>query len=71
MTTDDIVATKKTVKSFLDHLASQMDHTASKQYQIYQLEDVQIKAGETPDELVDHLRVLTDRWNFPTDEEKE
>ena len=32
---------------------------------------MQIKAGETKDELVDHLRALTDRCNFPTDEEKE
>ena len=29
VTTDDITATKKSVKSFLDHLASQMDHTVS------------------------------------------
>ena len=71
VTTDDIVATKKSAKSLLDHLASQMDHTVSQQCQIYQLEDVQIKAGETPDALVDHLRALTDRCNFPTDEVKE
>ena len=31
---------------------------------------MQIKPGETPDELVDHLRALADRYNFPTDEEK-
>ena len=29
VTTDDIAATKKSVKSFSDHLASQMDHTGS------------------------------------------
>ena len=58
VTTDDIAATKKSVKSFLDHLASQVDHTVSQQCQIYQLEDVQIKPGETPDELVDCLRAL-------------
>ena len=62
---------QKTVKSFLDHLASQMDHTVSQWYQIYQLEDVWIKAGETQDELVDCLRALANRCNFPTDEEKE
>ena len=28
-TTDDTVATKKSAKSFLDHLASQFDHTVS------------------------------------------
>ena len=29
VTTHDIPATKKSAKSFLDHLASQMDHTVS------------------------------------------
>ena len=29
VTTDEIAATKKSEKSFLDHLASQMDHTVS------------------------------------------
>ena len=71
MTTDDIVATKKSAKSFLDHLVSEMDHTVSQCYWIYQLEDVWIKPGETPDELVDHLKALGNRCNFPTDEEKE
>ena len=47
VTTDDIAATKKSTKSFLDHLASQMDHTVSQRCQIYKLEDVQIKHGET------------------------
>ena len=32
---------------------------------------MQIKPGEMPDELVDHLRALANRCNFPTDEEKE
>ena len=71
VTTDDVAATMNSVKSFLDHLASQMDPTVSQRCQIYQLEDVQIKPGETPDELVDHLRALADRCNFPTEEEKE
>ena len=71
VTTNDIAATKKRVKSFPDHLASQMDHTVSQQCQIYQLEDVWIKPAETPDELVDHLRALTNRCYFPTDEAKE
>ena len=44
-----------------------MDHTVSQQCQIYQLEDVRIKAEETPDELLDHLRALANRCNFPTD----
>ena len=71
VTTDNIAATKKSTKSLLDHLASQMDHTVSQRCQIYQLEDVQTKPGETLDELVDHLRTLTKRCNFPMDEEKE
>ena len=32
---------------------------------------MQIKPGETPDELVDCLRAPAVRYNFPTDEEKE
>ena len=71
VTTDDIAAAKKSVKSFLDHLASQMDHAVSQRCQIYQLEDVEIKCGETPDELADCLGALTNSCNFPTDEEKE
>ena len=71
MTTDDIAITKKNMKSFLDNLASQMDHSVSQRCQIYQFEDVQIKPEETPDELVDHLRALANRCNFPTDKEKE
>ena len=55
----------------MDHLVSEMDHAVSQRCQIYQLEDVQIKPRETPDELVHHLRALADRCNFPTDEEKE
>ena len=35
-------------ESFLDHLASQMEHAVPQHCHIYQLEDVQIKAGETP-----------------------
>ena len=66
-TTDDIVATKKNTKSFLDHLAFQMDHTVSQWCQIYQFEDGQIKPGDTPDELVDHLQALANRCSIPTD----
>ena len=71
VTAYDIAATKKSMKSFLEYLASKMDHTVSQQWWIYQLEDVWIKPGETPDELVDHLRALGNRCNFPTDEQKE
>ena len=67
VTTYDIAATKKSAKSFLDNLASQMDHVVSQWYWIYQLEDVQIKPGKTPDELVDHLIAHADRFYLPTD----
>ena len=56
VTTDDIAATKKSTKSFLDHVASQMDHTVSHWCWIYQLDDMWIKSGGTPDELADCLR---------------
>ena len=62
---------QESAKSLLDHLAFQMDHTLSHWCQICQLEDVWIKPGETPDELIDHLRALANRCNFSTDEEKE
>ena len=55
---------------FLD-LASTMDHKLSQQYQTYQLEDVWIWAGESPDELIDHLHGLTEHSHFPTEEQKE
>ena len=72
LTKDDVAGTKKSVKSFLDHLASQMDHTVSQRCRIYQWEDMQIKPGETtPDELVDCLRALANRCNFPNDDEKQ
>ena len=40
VTTNDIAATKKSAKSFLDHLASQMDHIVPQRCLIYHLEDV-------------------------------
>ena len=48
-----------------------MDHAVSQRCRIYQLEDVRIRPGESPDELVDHLRALADRCNFLTEDEKE
>ena len=48
-----------------------MDHAVSQRCRIYQLEDVRIRPGESPDELVDRLRALADRCNFPTEDEKE
>ena len=48
-----------------------MDHPVSQRCRIYQLEEIRIKAGETPDELVERIRGLADRCNFPTDAEKE
>ena len=35
------------------------------------MEEIRIKAGETPDELVERIRGLADRCNFPTGAEKE
>ena len=35
------------------------------------MEEIRIKAGETPDELVERIRGLANRCNFPTDAEKE
>ena len=55
---------KKSAKLFMEFLHSSMDHPVSQQCRIYQLEEIRIKAGETPDELAD-------RCNFPTDAEKE
>ena len=55
----------------MEFLHSSMDHPVSQQCRIYQLEEIRIKAGETPDELVERIRGLADRCNFPTDAEKE
>ena len=62
---------KKRTKLFMDFLHSSMDHAVSQWCRIYQLEEIRIKAGETPDELVEWIRGLADRCNFPTDAEKE
>ena len=55
----------------MEFLHSSMDHPVSQRCRIYQLEEIRIKAGETPDELVERIRGLADRCNFPTDVEKE
>ena len=62
--------TKKSVMEFMKFLHESMDHPVSQRCRIYQLEEIRIKAGETPDELVDRIRGLADRCNFP-DAEKE
>ena len=62
---------KKSAKLFMDFLHSSMDHPISQRCRIYQLEEIRIKAGETPDELVEQIRGLADRCNFPTEAEKE
>ena len=62
---------KKSAKLFMQFLHSSMDHPVSQRCRIYQLEEIRIKAGETPDELVERIRGLADRCNFPTDAEKE
>ena len=55
----------------MEFLHSSMDHPVSQRCRIYQLEEIRVKAGETPDELVKRIRGLADRCNFPTDAEKE
>ena len=55
----------------MEFLHSSMDHPVSKQCRIYQLEEIRIKASETPDELIEQIQGLADRCNFPTDMEKE
>ena len=70
-TADEISRKKKQASAFMDYLSSMMDHAVSQCCRIYQLEDVRIWPGESPDELVDHLRALADWCNFPSDEEKE
>ena len=55
----------------MEFLHSSMDHPVSQQCRIYQLEEIRIKAGETPDELIERIRGLANRCNFPTDAEKE
>ena len=46
---------KKSAKLFMDFLHSSMDHPVSQRCRIYQLEEIRIKAGETPDELVERI----------------
>ena len=67
----EISRKKKLASAFMDYLSSTMDHAVSQHCRIYQLEDVRIRPGESPDELVDRLRALADRCNFPSEEEKE
>ena len=62
---------KKSAAAFLKYLSSTMDHPISQQYRIYQLEDVQIHTGETPDELIECIHGLADQCGFPSNEEKE
>ena len=44
----------------MDYLLSMIDHEVSQHCRIYQLEDVRIWAGESPDELMESLPWLTD-----------
>ena len=56
---------KSKTTAFMDYLSSMMDHAVSQHCRIYQLEDVCIWPGESPDELIDHLWALADWCNFP------
>ena len=64
-------AEKWKASAFLTHLQSTMDHEISIRCWIYKLEETRILPGESPDELVDRLRALADRCNFPSNDEKE
>ena len=44
---------KKSAKLFMESLHSSIDHPVSQRCRIYQLEEIRIKAGETPDELIE------------------
>ena len=46
---------KKSATEFMKFLHEGMDHPVSQCCRIYQLEEIRIKAGETPDELVDRI----------------
>ena len=55
----------------MEFLHSSTDHPVSQRRRIYQLEEIRVKACETPDELIKRIWGLADRCNFPTDAEKE
>ena len=67
----DAEGQKKKASAFLEHLQSTMDHEISIRCRIYKLEETRIQPGESPDELVDRLRMLADHCNFPSEDEKE
>ena len=69
-TADEIARKKKWASAFMDYLSSTMDHAVSQHCRIYQLEDVCIWPGESPDELVDCLQALADWCDFPTEDKK-
>ena len=71
VTAEEREKNKKSAKLFMEFLHSSMDHPVSQRCRIYQLEEIRIKTGETPDELIEQIRGLADRCNFPTDAEKE
>ena len=68
---DEVKKTKASADKFMDYLLSTMDHEVSQCCRIYQLEDVRIRAGESPDELMECLHALADCCIFPTNDEKE
>ena len=51
-TNDEVKKKKASANKFVDYLLSTMDHEVSQHCRIYQLEDVRIQAGESPDELM-------------------
>ena len=62
---------KESAAVFLEYLSSTMYHPMSQQCRIYQLEDVRICTGKTPDELIECICGLAEQCGFPSNEEKE
>ena len=52
-TAEEQESNKKSAKLFIEFLHSSMGHPVSQQCRIYQLEEIRIKVGETPDKLVE------------------
>ena len=52
------------VPSSMEFLHSSTDHPVSQWCRIYQLEEIRIKAGELPDELVERIWELANRCNI-------
>ena len=61
---------KKSAKLFMEFLHSSMDYPISQWCRIYQQEEIRIKAGETPEELIKWIWGLTNRLTSPQTQRK-